>query len=114
MLPVVRRLAEGGTGPALLRWQELDPAQANNFIRVEIARPQPRFSSYYLRLPDGSLPAQEQQLAANFISASAESNDQLVHAATLLHRYATRAVLPPALPVIDDKFLGWACSIQLS
>ncbi len=113
MLPVVRHLAEAGSGPALLRWQELDPNEANNFIRVEIARPQPRFSSYYLRLPDRSLPAQEQQLAANFINASAQSNDQLVHAATLLHRYATRNVLPTVLPVIDDKFLGWSCSIQL-
>ena len=113
MLPVVRRLAEAGSGPALLRWQELDPAAANNFIALEIARPQPRFSSFYLRLPDRSLPAQDQQLAANFIAASAQSNDQLVHAATLLHRYATRAVLPAVLPVIDDKFLGWSCSIQL-
>lgn len=113
MLPVVRRLAEAGSGPALLRWQELDPSEANNFIRVEIPRPQPRFSSYYLRLPDRSLPAQEQQLAANFVSASNESNDQLVHAATLLYRYATPAVLPTVLPVIDDKFLGWSCSIQV-
>jgi len=113
MVPVVRRLAEAGSGTALLRWQELDPAEADNFIRVEIARPQPRFSSYYLRLPERSLPAQEQQLAANFISASNESNDQLVHAATLLYRYATPAVLPKVLPVIDDKFLGWSCSIQM-
>lgn len=114
MLPVVRRKAEAGEGPSLLRWLELDPAPATAFIRNEIVRPQPRFSSYYLRLPDVSLPDQERQIAANFANfASLKDDRDLVHAATLLHRYATGAVLPIVLPFIDAKLTEWPCSVQL-
>ncbi|MFZ3264689.1 MAG: hypothetical protein WA172_11875 [Terriglobales bacterium] len=111
MLPLVRRLAEASNGQALLRWLELDPAQAADFVRKEIVRPVPRFSSFYLRLPEPSLPAaQEAQLAANFVALTRD--EDLFRAATLLHRYATAAVLPVVLPFIDARRAGWSCTIQ--
>jgi hypothetical protein len=114
MLPTVRGRAEAGDGPALLRWRELEPVAATEFIRKEIVRPQPRFSSYYLRLPDASLPAQEKQIAANFAAFATLNDDRdLVHSATLLYRYATVAVLPAVLPFIDAKLTEWPCSIQV-
>jgi len=36
-----------------------------------------------------------------------------VHSASLLHRYATSAVLPTVLPLIDAKLTDWSCSIQV-
>jgi hypothetical protein len=111
MLPVVRRKAEAGNGQALLLWLELEPATATVFIRQEVVRPVPRFSSLYLRLPDESLPAQEQQIAANFIAL--ETQQDLVRSATLLHRYATRATLPTVLPFIDQHLSAWSCTIQI-
>lgn len=111
MLPVVRRKAEAGDGHALLRWLELDPAAATAFIRQEIVRPAPRFSSLYLRLTDESLPAQEQQIAENFVALSAP--EELIRAATLLHRYTTRATLPAVLPFIDQHLTEWPCNVQI-
>jgi hypothetical protein len=111
MLPVVRRKAEAGDGHALLRWLELDPAAATAFMHQEVVRPVPRFSSQYLRLPDDSLPAQEQQIAANFVTLS--SAEDLVRAATLLHRYTTREILPTVLPFIDRHLAEWPCSLQI-
>jgi hypothetical protein len=111
MLPVVRRKAEAGNGQALLRWLELDPAAATAFMRQEVVRPAPRFSSLYLRLPDESLPAQEQQIAANFVTLSAP--EELIRAATLLQRYTTRATLPTVLPFIDQHLAEWPCDIQI-
>jgi hypothetical protein len=112
MLPVVRRKAEAGNGQALLRWLELDPATAAAFMRQEVVRPAPRFSSLYLRLPDESLPTQEQQqIAANLMALSAP--EELVRAATLLHRYTTRAVLPTVLPFIDQHLAEWPCGLQI-
>jgi hypothetical protein len=111
MLPVLRRKAEIGDGPALLRWLELDPAAATAFMREDLVRPEPRFSSYYLRLLEISLPRQQRQVAANFTVLTDEI--YLARAATLLHRYATRAVLPKVLPFIDAKLAEWPCSIQL-
>jgi hypothetical protein len=111
MLPVVRRKAEAGDGRALLRWLELDPAPATAFIRQEVVRPAPRFSSLYLRLPDESLPAQEQQIAANFIALN--SSEDLIRSATLLHRYTTRSTLPTVLPFIDQHLAEWPCGLQI-
>lgn len=70
MLPVVSRKAEDGDGHALLRWQELEPIAATAFMRSELLRPTPRFSSLYIRLPDVSLPSQEQQIATHFVELS--------------------------------------------
>jgi hypothetical protein len=111
MLPVVRRKAEAGNGRALLRWLELDPAAATAFMRQEVVRPAPRFSSLYLRLPDESLPAQEQQIAANFVTLGAP--EELVREATLMHRYTTRTTLPTVLPFIDQHLTDWPCTIQI-
>jgi hypothetical protein len=111
MLPVVRRKAQAGNGHALLRWLDLDPAGATAFMRQEVVRPSPRFSSLYLRLPDESLPSQEQQIAANFVGLSAP--EELVRAATLLHRYTTRATLPAVLPFIDQHLAEWPCQVQI-
>ena len=111
MLPVVRHEAEGGDGHALLRWLELDPAAAAAFIRQEVVRPLPRFSSLFLRLPDESLPAQEYQIAANFVALS--EPEELVRSATLLHRYTTRATLPNVLPFVDQHLTEWPCKIQI-
>ncbi|MGC2404548.1 MAG: hypothetical protein WA510_32455 [Acidobacteriaceae bacterium] len=111
MLPVVRRQAEAGNGQALLRWLELDRAGATAFMRQEVVRPAPRFSSLYLRLPDQSLPTQEHQIAANFLTLGAP--EELVRAATLLHRYATRATLPTVLPFIDRHLAEWPCGLQI-
>lgn len=110
MLPVVRREAEAGNGQALLRWLELDPAAATAFIRQEIVRSVPRFSSFYLRLPDESLPGQEKEIAANFVALTKEPD--LAHAATLLHRYATREVLAMVLPFIDAQIANWSCAVK--
>jgi hypothetical protein len=116
MLPVVQRLAEGGDGLALLRWQELDPAAANAFARAEIIRPVPRFSSFYLRLPQPLLPADEEQLASNFIKLAGQYdprgyNDGLVRVATLLHRYGSRSILSRVLPVINADWNRWSCTM---
>ena len=112
MLPVVRREAEAGNGQALLRWLELDTKAARAFMRLEVVRPEPRFSSLYLRLPDESLPDSEQrQIAANFVALSAQ--EELVRAATLLHRYTTSTTLPTVVPFIDQHLADWPCSIQI-
>jgi hypothetical protein len=115
MLPVVRRKAEDGDGHALLRWLELDPTAATAFMRQEVVRPVPRFPSLYLRLPDKSLPAQEQQIAANFVGLNIPFNipDFRVRAATLLYRYTTRATLPTVLPFVDKHLGEWSCEIQI-
>lgn len=111
MLPVVRRRAEAGDGHALLRWRELDSVAATAFIRQEIIQPEPRFSSLYLRLPDESLPTQEELIAANFVAL--KSAQAQVRAATLLHRYTTRATLPVVLPFIDRNLTEWPCELQI-
>jgi hypothetical protein len=110
MLPVVRRKAQAGDGQALLRWADLDPGAATVFMREELLRPVPRFSSFYLRLPEATLPDQEKQIASNFITLTQPPD--LVRSATLLHRYATRASLPIVMPFIDAKLDGWYCLIQ--
>jgi hypothetical protein len=111
MLPVVRRKAEEGDGHALLRWQELEPAAATAFMRSELLRPAPRFSSLYIRLPDVSLRSQEQQIATRFVELS--SAQALIVQATLLHRYATPATLPTVLPFIDQHLAEWTCDVQV-
>jgi len=111
MRPVVRSNAGAGNGQALVRWLELDPTAATAFMRQEVVRPEPRFSSLYLRLPVESLPEQEQQIAENFVTLS--TPEELIHAATLLHRYTTRATLPTVLPFIDQHLTQWPCNLQI-
>ncbi len=112
MLPVVRRAAEKGDGHALLRWHELDPRTATAFMRIEVLRPEPRFSSLYVRIPGKSLPAQQQQqLATNFVELT--TPQELIIEATLLHRYATGATLPRVLPFVDQHLAEWPCDVQI-
>ncbi|HEY4355579.1 MAG TPA: hypothetical protein VGN16_07525 [Acidobacteriaceae bacterium] len=110
MLDAVRRQAQAGNGQALLRWVELEPAAAIAFEREEVVRTVPRFSSYYLRLPDVSLPRQEAVMARNFV-ALRDPND-LMRGASLLHRYATRAVLPVVLPFVDENLDHWPNEVR--
>jgi len=112
MLPVVRHQAQAGNGQALLRWLELEPGAATAFMRREVIRPAPRFSSLYLRLPDQALPDKvQQQIALNFVKLS--SPVELARAATLLHRYTTRASLSAVLPFIDQHLAEWPCRVQI-
>lgn len=112
MLPVVRRQAESGNGHALLCWLDLNPAAARAFMRQEVVRPAPRFSALYLRLPNELLSTREQQqIAENFVVLS--TPEELIREATLLHRYAARAVLPTVLPFIDQHLTEWPCRIQI-
>jgi hypothetical protein len=120
MIPVMRRRAESGDGEALLRWLELDPQNAQTFIREEIVRPVPRFSSYYLRLPEESLSAAEQQrLADNFASLVSKYKPgypeefNLTRSASLLQRYASGKVLHDVLPAIDTNLAKWPCPVQV-
>jgi hypothetical protein len=106
MLPAVRRKAEAGDGHALLRWLELDPVAATAFIRQELFRTVPRFSSLYLRLPEESLPSQEKQIAANFIVLNSTGRpDTLGDFAASLHnaRYTDQncALLRPQRPFLS-------------
>jgi hypothetical protein len=80
-------------------------------MRAELVRPVPRFSALYLRLPDQSLPSQEQQLAENFVALG--DPQALMKKATLLHRYATRASLPAVLPFVDQHLIAWPCELQV-
>lgn len=120
MLPIVRRLAESGNGRALLRWQELDPAGASVFEKAEVLCPTPRFSSFYLRLPQPLRPEEEKQLADNFVELAQSYSlskptfmrDNLVRSATLLHRYGTSTTLAIVLPVIDAHRSGWPCAVE--
>lgn len=80
-------------------------------MRREVVRFEPRFSSLYLRLPDKSLPEQEQQIARNFVALSAP--EELIRTATLLHRYTTRPTLPIVLPFIDQHLTEWPCNVQI-
>lgn len=120
MLATVRRLARNGDGHALLRWQELDPAQAEAFEQAEVMRPEPRFSSFCLRLPHPLLPVEEKRLATNFVELSQRYEQSmpttmhydLVRLATLLHRYGTRAVLSTVLPAIDAHRSSWPCAVE--
>jgi len=111
MLSVVRRKAEQGDGHALLRWQELDHAAATAFMYDEVVKPAPRFSALYIRLRDESLPVEEQLMATNFVAL--RNSQELIAEATLLHRYATSAILPAVLPFIDQHLADWPCEVQI-
>ena len=120
ILPALRREAEAGNARALGRWLELDPVAVTAFARKEVVRPVPRFSSFSLKLPEGSLPEQERRIALNFIALaqvpdrSEEQEKGLNNAATLLHQYATKKVLSIVLPVIDAELNDLPCPTQLA
>jgi hypothetical protein len=99
------------TGEALRRWYELEPAEARVAIIREILRTKPRYSADVLGiLPDERLPELEQSLADHF--AAEQDFYATGNLASLLHRYATDAVVPQVLPVVDKNVARWACAVQ--
>jgi hypothetical protein len=99
------------SGSALRRWYELDPAGARSAIITEISRPRPRFDARVLGLlPDKTLPEVDFVLAENF--RAAEDLDGSSNLASLIARYATDAILPQVIELLDPKIGKWACNIQ--
>lgn len=99
------------SGAALLRWYELEPNEARTVIIQEITRPRPRYTANVLGiLPEETLPEVEQLLAEHFVK---EQNSYAAeNLASLLQRYATDAVFPQVLAVVDQNVGKWACAIQ--
>jgi hypothetical protein len=100
------------SGTALLHWYELAPEEARAAIIREILRPKPRFNAQTLGiLPDRTLPEAEQALIEHF---SSNDEDYWISAnlASLIQRYATAAILPRILAIVDKNVGKWACDIQ--
>ena len=100
------------SGTALRHWYELAPEEARAAIIQEILRPKPRFNAQTLGiLPDKTLPEVEQALIEHF---SANDEDYWISAnlASLIQRYATPAILPRMLAIVDKNVGKWACAIQ--
>ena len=100
------------SGTALLHWYELAPEEARAAIIQEILRPKPRFNAQTLGiLPDKTLPEVEQALVEHF---SSNDEDYWISAnlASLIQRYATTAILPRMLAIVDKNVGKWACDIQ--
>ncbi len=99
------------SGAALQHWYELEPAEARLVIIGEITRPRPRYTARVLGvLPDETLPEVEQALAKHFVAE--QDSYAAENLASLLHRYATNAVLQQIVPVVDKRVGKWACAIQ--
>jgi hypothetical protein len=116
MIPVLRELASGGNGQALLRWSELDPVAAGEFMHVQLLRPLPLFSSNYLQWNGRVSLAEEEQIAQNFVTLVPDTRNQEAYAArlaSLLEHFASKAVLPILAPVIDAKMSSWPCSVRV-
>ena len=127
-LPVVRRWAQSyrdfpdmraspayeslqWSAVALQRWYELDPSGARAAILEEIARPRPRFDARVLGvLPDPTLPELDATLAEHF--AAIQDPDASAHIASLVARYATEAILPEILALLDARTGRWECASQ--
>lgn len=99
------------SGLALRRWFELDPISARPAIIKEISQPKPRFDVGELGiLPDQTLPEVEQLLIDHLRgNRDFQSASKL---ASLIARYATRAILPQVLQELDANIGKWACEIQ--
>jgi hypothetical protein len=128
MLPVLRKYARqyqdfpalrespaftsiGLSGAALQRWYELEPEEARPAVIEEILRPKPRFDAKILGiLPDDSLPDVEQSLVERLASTS--NYEIAANLASLVERYATKAVLPQMISVVDANVGRWACAVQ--
>ena len=98
-------------GLALRRWFELDPTSARPAIIKEISQPKPRFDVGELgMLPDQTLPEVEQLLIDHLRgNRDFQSASKL---ASLIARYATRAILPQVLRELDANIGKWPCEIQ--
>lgn len=99
------------SGAALQHWYELAPEEARPAVIEEILRPKPRFDAKTLgMLPDGTLPDLERTLVDHLISSD---NFQISgNLASLIERYATNAVLPQMLSIVDAHIGKWACAVQ--
>jgi hypothetical protein len=109
IMPVYQSLQVSGA--ALKRWYELDPDGARAAVITEISRPKPRYNATVLGLlPDPTLPDVEHSIAAHFV----ETDDYEIEGnlASLLFRYADRAVLPEVLGKIESLVGKWACEPQ--
>jgi hypothetical protein len=99
------------SGAALRRWYELKPDEARPFVIREMTRTRPRYGAGVLGiLPEETLPEVEQALAEHF--AAEPESYAAENLASLLQRYATAAVLPQVLPVVDEHVGKWACAVQ--
>ena len=99
------------SGAALRHWYEMSPEEARPVVIREITRPRPRYGANVLGiLPEETLPEVEQTLAEHFAAEWDSYSEEYI--ASLLHRYATAAVLPQVLPVVDEHVGKWACAIQ--
>jgi hypothetical protein len=100
------------SGTALVHWYELAPEEVRAAILQEILRPKPRFNAQTLGiLPDETLPEVEQSLIEHF---SSNDEDYWISAnlASVIQRYATAAILPRMLAIVDKNVGKWACAIQ--
>jgi hypothetical protein len=96
---------------ALKRWYELDPEGARGAVITEISRPKPRYNATILGLlPDETLPDVEHVIAEHFLAT--DNYEIEGNLASLLFRYADRAVLPDVLGKIDNLVGKWACEPQ--
>ena len=96
---------------ALKRCYELDPEGARDAVVTEITRPKPRYNANTLGiLPDRTLPVVERALAEHFLAT--DNYEIEGNLASLLFRYADRAVLPDVLGKIEHQVGNWACEPQ--
>jgi hypothetical protein len=97
---------------ALRRWLDLDAAGARQAIIAEMTRDPVRFQARDLSLlPDETLPEVEQALADHFVAAKDYSLES-TNLATLIARYATKAVLPQILKKLDHQSGNSGCNVQ--
>jgi hypothetical protein len=98
---------------ALEHWYELDPARARSTIMREILRPKPRFGASVLgMLPDRELPEVEGTLMDHLLESEGYGVSE--NLASLIHRYASRAMEAQVLGYLDDRVGKLACSTQES
>jgi hypothetical protein len=128
MLPVLRRIAgrdlnemwsDEASGAALQRWFQMAPDEARPVVIQEILRPKPRFGADVLGiLPDNELPEANAPLLEHLFSSldyfTSLKLDYFtsLHSASLIQRYATRAVEPKLLAFLDPRIGKLACIPQ--
>jgi hypothetical protein len=90
------------SGAALTHWYEVAPDQAWPMVIHEILRPKPRFNASVLGvLPGKELPQADQMLLEHLNSQ--KDFDVGSNIASLIHRYASRAIEPQVTSVLDPS-----------
>jgi hypothetical protein len=120
MLPLLRRIARRDLGEvwsdkasaaALGRWYEMAPDEARPEIIREILRPKPRFSASVLGiLPDKELPEADEPLFEHLTSST--DFFPTSNSASLIQRYATRAIEPKVASFLDPMVGKLPCAVQ--